>query len=623
VTATEALPRLRDQSVLPAWLAVLEECAPHITTRDGGGPRRQLRLEVPASGSPASFARIDSLSAVFDGVLYNRVDLMQSLGSRGTEANDAELILRAYSRWGEDTLHKLKGIFALILWDGARDLLLCARDRMGIYPLFYAETAGKLMASVSPQELIRQPGVSRAVNRAALAGFLQNNYPEPEETFFAQVKKVPPGHVMRRERGFAKVYRYWDPHPAGTPVKWADETEIEEFDRLFDQAVNRCVAFGRIAIYLSGGLDSVSVAGVAADQCRSSGLPDPLALSLVFPGEANEESVQRSVADQLGLPQILATMEEAGSANLLRAGAELSASLSAPLSNPWMPAYNYLALQSKQRGCQVILTGTGGDEWLAVSPLLAADLIRTGDVSGLYHLWNAQRRSHRRSPLRTVKYLLWTCAMRPLLGTAVRRVLQRRAPAILRARHRPRRPEWLAPDPALWREIEERAQRVLPFEQLDGNGYYVREMRSALDHPLVSLEAEEVFENGRRLGLRFLHPFLDADLVDLLYRIPPQVLNRGERSKGLVRASLARRFPHLGFERQRKILVTDFYSSVMRNEGPVIWRSLGGPRTLADLGIIDGLATESVIHQIFVNNPDEAFPVCALLNLETWLRPRV
>ena len=121
MTATETVPRLRDHSLSPAWLAVLEECAPDTMTRDGGRPRRQLRLEAPASGSPASIARIDSLAAVFDGVLYNRSDLSESLGSRGgAAASDAELILRAYSRWGEDTLHKLKGIFALILWDGER-----------------------------------------------------------------------------------------------------------------------------------------------------------------------------------------------------------------------------------------------------------------------------------------------------------------------------------------------------------------------------------------------------------------------------------------------------------------------------------------------------------------------
>src|SRR5262249_54604315 len=410
MTVTEGISWLHDSSLWQTWLAVVES-ASEGSARDGGAPRQQLRLEAPASGCSASLARIDSLAAVFDGVVYNRADLSSSLGIR--EETDADLILKVYSRWGEDALHKLRGVFALILWDANRELLLCARDPMGMYPMFYAEARGKLMVSASPEELLRQPGVSGAVNRAALADYLRHHYPKPEETFFSNIHKVPPGHVLRLARGFRKVYRYWDPQPAGSPVKWADESEIEEFDRLFDQAVNRCLAVGPAAIYLSGGLDSVSVAGLAADQCRSFGLPDPLALSLVFPAEANEEAVQRSVAEQLGLPQVVATMEKATSGMLLHAAVELSASMPAPLSNGLIPAYNYLALQAKQRGCHAVLTGTGGDEWLAVSPLLAADLIRAGDIAAFYHLWNAQRRSHAASPLKMLKFLMWTAGMRP------------------------------------------------------------------------------------------------------------------------------------------------------------------------------------------------------------------
>jgi asparagine synthase (glutamine-hydrolysing) len=620
MTVTEAISGLHDASLSQTWVAVVEWPAGR-SARDEAAPREHLRLEVPASGCSASIARVDSLAAVFDGAVYNRAELSRSLGTAGE--TDADLILKVYSRWGEDGLRKLRGVFALIVWDGSRELLLCARDPMGIHSLFYAESNGKLMVSVSPEELLRQPGVSGTVNCAALADYLRHHYPKPEETFYSNIYKVPPGHVLRQAHGLRKVYRYWDPQPADGPVHWADEGEIEEFDHLFEQAVNRCLAFGPAGIYLSGGLDSVSVAGLAADQCRSSGFPDPLALSLVFPAEANEEAVQRSVAEQLGLPQVIATMEKATSGRLLQAAVELSASMPAPLSNGWIPAYNYLALQAKQRGCRVILTGTGGDEWLAVSPLLAADLIRTGDIAGFCHLWNAQRRSHPVSPLKMVKFLLWTAGVRPLLGAAAGRTLQRYAPSLLRARRRARRPEWLAPDPILWAELEYRAQLTLPSEKLDKDGFYVREMRTALDHPLVSIEAEEVFENGRRLGLRFLHPFLDADLVDLLYRVPPQRLNRGERSKGLVRDALTRRFPNLGFERQKKILVTDYFSSVMFGEGAVLWRALGGPRALAELGIIDGPATEKMIQQIFGNNPAEAFRVCELLYLETWLRSRV
>ena len=88
----------------------------------------------------------------------------------------------------------------------------------------------------------------------------------------------------------------------GTAVRWADEEELENFDALLDQAVDRCLALGPTAIYLSGGLDSISVAAVATDRARNRGLNDPLALSLHFPEpQSNEEKVQRGVARELGL----------------------------------------------------------------------------------------------------------------------------------------------------------------------------------------------------------------------------------------------------------------------------------------------------------------------------------
>src|SRR4030095_13739149 len=96
--------------------------------------------------------------------------------------------------------------------------------------------------------------------------------------------------------------------------------------------------------------------------------PDPL---------SNEEVVQRGVAAQLGLPQVVKPFFEAtGTEGLLGPALTLSSSLSCPLMNTWLPAYYQLALEGKKRGCQAILTGGGGDEWLGLSPLLAADLLR-------------------------------------------------------------------------------------------------------------------------------------------------------------------------------------------------------------------------------------------------------
>jgi Asparagine synthase len=84
---------------------------------------------------------------------------------------------------------------------------------------------------------------------------------------------------------------------------------------------------------------------------------------------------------------------------------------------------------------------------------------------------------------------------------------------------------------------------------------------------LSSRRLEELFEQGRRLGLRVLQPFWDAALVEFLYRMPPKFLNRGSRSKGLVRETVARLFPRLGFETQRKVTASRFGRSLIVEEG--------------------------------------------------------
>jgi hypothetical protein len=148
-------------------------------------------------------------------------------------------------------------------------------------------------------------------------------------------------------------------------------------------------------------------------------------------------------------------------------------------------------------------------------------------------------------------------------------------------------------------------------------------MRIALEHPLVSWEAEELFETGQDIGMRFLQPFWDADLVDLLYRTPPLLLNQGGRSKGLVRNSIARRFPGLGFEQQKKVEATRFYSSVILQEGGQVWRTMGQATALADLGIVDKEQLGPVVQQILASRPGEAYRVWTVLNAETWVRAHI
>ena len=612
---------LEQQSSSVGWLA---------SYRDG---RTSHGQDLCLLGNPGQFlpAQADDAfcSVIFDGVLYNRTDLSECSSGSLTE-NDAAIVLKAYRRWGDDLLHKIKGIFALIIHDRARDILVGARDPLGVYPLFYASVEGEWLFSTSVEALTRHPRVSGEVNRAALADHLCHRWPDVEETFFKNVKRVPPGHVIRVGRS-KQVRRYWELPIPGAGVDWIREDELERFDELLDQAVERCLCLGPAAIYLSGGLDSVSVAAVAAQNSHRKGLPPPWALSLGFPGECNEENIQKGVAKDLGLPQVLMTLGDAvGHDGLLLAALKMNSHWPMPMLSPWNPAYHRLGLEGKQRGCKVILTGGGGDEWLGVTPLLAADLIRTLDVVGLYRLWSTMQSSYPLPWHSIMKNTLWKFGARPLVSTTIRRVLCSMAPGLLQARQRRRvrrtTPDWTAPDPALQQQIDERLEGRLGQTKpmRDTGGFYFRELWESFDHPLTAMEMEEVFESGTRMGLRILMPYWDADLLEMLYRIPPHLLNKGGRSKGLVRQSVASRFPQLGFEKQKKVFSTNFFNSTMLQEGKKAWQALGGTPALAELGIVDGERLGSTIEAILGGNQlRQAYRIWDVLNMESWLRPRL
>ena len=183
-------------------------------------------------------------------------------------------------------------------------------------------------------------------------------------------------------------------------------------------------------------------------------------------------------------------------------------------------------------------------------------------------------------------------------------------------------PAWVAPDPALRRAIDERAvgamQATDPVE-----GFYLSTVRRGISHPLTSMEFEESELFSRRHGLRTMRPFFDVDLVELLYRTPPELFFRGGRAKGFVRDAVARRFPTLGFERQKKRAATQFFRSVLRAELPALWERMNGPQALASLGIVSSRAVETLKNEAFSGTLDvRLYRTWSILNLEQWVRHR-
>ena len=248
-----------------------------------------------------------------------------------------------------------------------------------------------------------------------------------------------------------------------------------------------------------------------------------------------------------------------GTAGVLEATLEHAKSWPAPMFNPWLPAYVRLGRLGREHGVDAFVTGGGGDEWLCVSPYLAADLMASFDLLGLYRLVSGARRSHRMSTGLILKCYLWTCGVRALGRRALNMapsLLDRRDRRVLAQNTQP----WLAPDPDLRRAIDGRwTPKGAP------KSYYLRDLREGLDASLIAQELEEFFELGRRIGTPVVRPFLDPDVIGLLARVPPEVLNHGGRTKALVRQTLDRRFPELAFGQQRKVQAIPTLERVLRD----------------------------------------------------------
>jgi hypothetical protein len=228
-------------------------------------------------------------------------------------------------------------------------------------------------------------------------------------------------------------------------------------------------------------------------------------------------------------------------------------------------------------------------------------------------------RSYHPSPFVLLRSVVWKFGLRPLAGQALARLAPTAWERRRQGRAVRRDPAWVAPDPALRMELNSRTPGSLVAAN-PPHGFYLRDICAGLDHPLLAMELEERYEFGRRAGVRFLHPYWDTDLVEMLIRTPPAMLDRGGRSKGLVRQTLAQRFPQLGLDRQRKLAATPFYQSLLAAEGGALLERLGDFSALGELGIVNPATARAFAEDALARDPGQLHHVWDVLNLETWVR---
>jgi asparagine synthase (glutamine-hydrolysing) len=575
---------------------------------------------VTEDGRPRpSIAQEGTVTVVLDGSLVDRSELEAALAADPVPTDDAALIGAAYARLGVELLSHISGAFALVLWDASTGRLLCARDRVGIHPLLYSASPTAVAVGSFLEPILRRPEVPKDVDRIAVAARILETPLQPDETPFAAVRRVPPGHALEVSESGFRVFRYWDPGEPGSEVGMSMSDAVERFESLLAAAVGRSLAAGPLALFLSGGIDSALVAAVATRSSVARQLPHPVALALMIDApDVDEAANQRAVAADLDLELVHTSLDGvAGTAGLLRGTLAVSASGSAGPADIIQPIYDHLARQGLERGRSTVLNGQGGDEWLLPPALYAADRLRALDLPAVWRLWHAWYHHYpRQSTLATTRSYLWGSGARPFVReTALR--LERSISGLRSRRARTvldRIPRWLAPDAALRSDLVERM--LAATEPSGGSRELLRTARRRLlDRPDRPGITEEAFAMRRRIGVRLDTPLLDAAVVEFLHRLPPDLLVRDGRAKALARAVVADRLPSFGGRWPRTVSGDRFFHRLIERESMPAWRSAGGTPFLAQVGIVDDAELRRRVED--GESPAWLWPAT---NLDVWLR---
>jgi asparagine synthase (glutamine-hydrolysing) len=348
----------------------------------GLGHRRLAIVDLEGGRQPMSSA--DENSAVtFNGEIYGYQDLRHLLADyRFRTRSDTEVILALYQRYGERMFEHLPGMFAFALWDENRQQLLCARDRFGEKPLYYAlGPRGEFIFASEIKGVLASGMIEPVLDRLALARYLQRQCVRTDQSIYVNIQALPPAHFLRYRQGKLEVGRYWSPPEVENDLDFEEATE--RFRTLLENAVRRqLIADVPVGAFLSGGLDSSTICLVASKLAS-----DLRTFSFDFEGDHSEIPYARAVAEVCRSRHSELATRGVNIADQLWRMQEVYDEPFGDTSN--IPTY-LLAREARQH-VKVVLTGDGGDELFGgyswYKPLLWME--REGKV-GLLH-WIAAR----------------------------------------------------------------------------------------------------------------------------------------------------------------------------------------------------------------------------------------
>jgi asparagine synthase (glutamine-hydrolysing) len=551
---------------------------------------------------------------VFDGRLDNRDELVHALrldDPDARHASDATIMLHAYEHWAEEALSHLLGPFAVAIYDKPRKRVVCARDPLGDQSLYYYLDERLLLVASEEQALLAHPVVSGELDETTLAYYFAVRAPYDGRTFFKDVRELLPAHTLCVTTDTAQAHRYWTVNPEARLAYRSDAEYGEHFRELLDRSVWRCLrASGSPAVMMSGGLDSTSVAALAARQQADSNKPEDLrTFSWTF--EQFPICDERSYMDPLIQRYHLRAIRVNGDGDW-----PLSKDIPVEAFNPSYPYLNpyyllklHLYRAARDNNVRVLLTGAAGDELYSGAEDWLLDLLLER------RFVEAGRELLQASRMFGVTRVLGSRSLKRIGSRLLDRIPGGRSLLAMRRACSINQIPWLTasarchlPDLNYWQNCTQQKDRS-------------RQTRNIIA-PYGALGSVIEYSYASRMQIELRHPYRDRQLVEFMLAVPAHQLYKQQQLKFILRTAMAELLPAKILNRLGPTSLLPFYrygfkqrrNSLMRTllEDPqAIWRRFVHPEWL-----------ETIVWQQLENQIDggAALLPWRTLSLERWMR---
>jgi asparagine synthase (glutamine-hydrolysing) len=334
--------------------------------RVGLGFRRLAIIDLAETAMQPMPNEDGAVRVVFNGEIYNHAEIrpeLERLGHRfRTDHSDTEVIVHGFEEWGIDVVHRLRGMFAIAIWDERERALWLVRDRIGIKPLYWSLHHGRISFASEIKALLEDPEQERAVDEEALYHYLSFLTTPAPQTLFRGIRKLAGGTWLRvSDEGPVREERYWDPFDEVEPLEGLSEDEIAEriLDELRTSVSLRKVSDVPVGVFLSGGIDSSTNAALFAE-----GETQPIkTFSIGYEGEystyTNEFDYARMMAARVGAEHHERRLTQDDLLDFLPQMVRLQ---DEPIADPVCVPVYYVSKLARDNGVVVAQVGEGADE---------------------------------------------------------------------------------------------------------------------------------------------------------------------------------------------------------------------------------------------------------------------